>query len=188
MNLLQIKNYKLEILPEIYALTPFKKIWDKDKTKDKGKAVATIAYIYYMYDYRSDFMTILLPEERHHEVVRYVFGNEADVEFEKITEDLTDAIDIYRRSQDSLTMQLYEAAKLGIEKIKNYITTIDLTERDEKNKPIHNVSSLNKMIQELGTTVEAIEKLEDKVKRDIQAKTSNVRGGKEKAIFEDGAI
>ena len=40
MNLFEIEGDKLRIQPEAYALLPFKKIWDRDKSK--GKVIALV--------------------------------------------------------------------------------------------------------------------------------------------------
>lgn len=55
MKLFKLEGYKLNISPEAFALLPFKKIWTRDKTSKKEKAIAELSYIYFMADPRSDY-------------------------------------------------------------------------------------------------------------------------------------
>lgn len=47
MNLLKIENFELIITPEALSLKPFKRIWDRDKSDDKRKAIQDLSYIYF---------------------------------------------------------------------------------------------------------------------------------------------
>ena len=55
MRLIKYEGYNLTIEPELLTLAPFKKIWTRDKSKDKSKALQELGYIYFMYDIRSDY-------------------------------------------------------------------------------------------------------------------------------------
>jgi hypothetical protein len=185
MNLIQVKDYKLEISPEAYMIVPLRKIWERDRSPNKTKALGEFGYLYFMNDFKSDFIHITDDAERHRQVVKYCMASTQEYTPDEL---MLAATEVYRISQDTMTMQLFDAAKIGVNKIKEYIKSIDLMEKDDKGKPVYNAGMLHKMIQELGTTVDSIEKLENKVKKDLQSAKSNTRGSKEKAIFEDGAI
>ena len=64
MNLFELENNVVVFSPQALLITPFKEIWDKDKTKDKRNAMKAMSFIYYMSDDRSDYMYLLDEEER----------------------------------------------------------------------------------------------------------------------------
>lgn len=183
MNLFQVKDYKLEINPAAYSVYPFKKIWDRDKSKNKKRAIEELSYIYFMCDYKSDFADIIDEEEKHTEIVKSCMQKEK-YEPDKVVQE---AMDFYVDRQETLTMRLYRTAKIGISKIEKYIESIDLKEKDKKTgKPIHNISQINSVIKELVNTADTLEKLETRIKSDLQQKDFTARGNREKAVFEDG--
>lgn len=55
MRLLKFEGYKVTIAPEALALAPFKRLWNRDKTSNKNKAISEISFIYFMADPRSDY-------------------------------------------------------------------------------------------------------------------------------------
>ena len=64
MKLLKYEGYKVVIEPELLTLKPFKQIWTRDKTVNKDKALAEIAFIYFMTDPRSDYQYLVDDKER----------------------------------------------------------------------------------------------------------------------------
>ena len=70
MRLIKYEGYNLTIEPELLTLAPFKKIWTRDKSKDKSKALQELGYIYFMYDIRSDYQIYIDEEKRiaRHEI------------------------------------------------------------------------------------------------------------------------
>jgi len=183
MNLFQEKDYKLVIDPIAYTLKPFKIIWDRDKTKGKKKATQELAYIYYMCDYKSDFSDIFDPGEKHRAVAKQCMADEG---FEP-DEVVKNAMEFYESRQQTLTMRLYKTAKIGISKIEAFINNINLEDKDRKTgKPIYNVNQINSVIKELVNTSDTLEKLEKRVRADLEQQDYTARGNKEKSPFEDG--
>ena len=64
MKLFKYEGYNLTISEEALALKPFKKIWDRDKTSTKEKAIVELAYCYFMEDPRSDYQYIIDRDDR----------------------------------------------------------------------------------------------------------------------------
>ena len=50
LKLFKYEGYKLEVDPKVLLIPQFKKIWDKDKTKGKVKALTDFTYIYFFCD------------------------------------------------------------------------------------------------------------------------------------------
>ena len=75
MKLFKYEGYKITIDPEAMLLKPFKKIWNRDKTASKDKAMMELGFIYFFCDIRSDYQYIVDLEERKN-AIKLGEGNE----------------------------------------------------------------------------------------------------------------
>lgn len=174
------KNQQVIVSPEALTLAPFKKLWDKDKTKDKKHALADFTFMYQMYRYSSIFQNIINEDIRAEEIMKVVNN------FQGNSPELEEACDFFKRRQNTLSMDLLETTKLGVQKLKDYIRNVDLEEKDPKtNKLVHDPKKVKDIVDNIGNTVESIKQIEDIVKREIEA-DSGMKGSKDKAMFEDG--
>ena len=64
MKLFKYDAYKITISEEALLLEPFKQIWNRDKSKDKTKALQELGYIYFMEDPRSDYQYLIDEQQR----------------------------------------------------------------------------------------------------------------------------
>ena len=174
MQLFQInEQYKIDIDPVAYTLIPFKKIWDRDKSKDKSKARKELAFIYFSIDYKSDFYNIPEVEQREIEVIKHIFEKE-EWSPDKV---IKEAQEFYKERQKTFSLVLLENALLGLGKLSEYFRTIDFTEYDPK-KFADTVRQLPAIIESLKKTEEAVQKEQDT--------DSRLRGGREKGLYTDG--
>ena len=180
MEIFQLKDNIVTFHPQALTLKPFKALWDRDKTKTKKNAVEDLSFVYFYTDYKSEFSDILEDDLRAIEVQRIVISRDK-WEFD---EQIKEACMLYDKLQETLSSKLLVSARKGVQKIKDFIESIDLNERDKSNKYVMNPSSLQKTINELGSTVAGLKKLEDIVKKE-QAEDSRIRGGGEVGMFED---
>jgi len=176
MEILDLKGTTVTIHPAALQVPCFKKLWSNDKSKLKTKALQQLSYIYFVADYKSDFSDIIDEQERKSEVSKLFEVEETPL--------ITECIEFYKERQQTISMHLLQAAKLGVNKIKQYIETVDLTEIDDKGKPVHDVSKLNMIIARLGDTIEGIRKLEEIVAKETEDNT-RMRGGGEIGYFEN---
>jgi len=185
MQLFQLKNYKLEIQPEAYSLTPFKKIWDRDKSKDKDVALKELAYVFFMCDFKSDFSNILDEIERSIEVIKYTDLNKSW----KPDKIVLDAVEFYRERNRSVALQLLEDARNGISKLSTYIRDINFNEVEinEKTgdiKPKHDIKKYADTIKQVPAILAALKELEDEVKKEMDA-GNTLRAGRKKGMYVD---
>lgn len=184
MNLFEMNNYKLQIQPEAYSIFPFKKIWDRDKSKDKKIALEELAYVYFMADFTSDFADILNPEEKHKEVMRSVIS---DPNW-KPDESIIEAVKFYVERQRTIALTLLEDAKHGISKLSSYLRDINFndTETDKSGevKPKHDIKKFADTIRQIPAIIGALKELEDTVKKEREAE-KGLRGGKQKGMYAD---
>ena len=50
MKLFKYEGYKITISEEALALIPFKKIWTRDRSANKNRAISELGFIYFMAD------------------------------------------------------------------------------------------------------------------------------------------
>jgi hypothetical protein len=80
-------------------------------------------------------------------------------------------------------MLLYKDARFAINKIREYLRTVDLMKVDENDKPIHDVVKLTKTIESSATIVDKMVLLEESIKKEKQANTK-IRGIDKVGLFE----
>lgn len=64
MKLFKYESYEVRVAPEALLLKPFKKLWDRDKSKSKDKAVQELSFLYFYCDPRSDYQYLIDDEDR----------------------------------------------------------------------------------------------------------------------------
>lgn len=181
MNLFELNDGALHVAPEILAINVFNTIYTRDKKKNKQKAMEEFSYIYFFCDYKSDFADIINEQERH---VAIVESTMTDQEYQPDAI-MEAAMQLYSERSHTITSGLLEDAKSTAYRISKFLKTVDLNERDEKNKPVHNPKNITGMLGDMSKIVENISVLEQKVKRE-QDEESTMKGGRKKGIFEDG--
>ena len=182
MRLFDLINNQLVISEEAYALTVFKRLWDRDKTKDKEKALAELAFIYFMEDFKSDFSDITNEQDRAVEVVKSISLPNKWKEDNFVKE----AREFYReRSKDILPLLLLKDAKVVIDRIRELFREVDFLALDKNGKAKYDVDKVARVVERSGAILQNIFNLENMVKKEVQAKKDKV-GAKTKSIFEDG--
>jgi len=172
-------NMNVVIAPEAYSLPVFKKIWDRDKTKDKSKALIDLAYVFWMSDYRSYVADITDPEEKQSEVIS-IIDDSGKYKPDKV---VNEAIEFYKKDLP-ISLGFLEDVKAAINELRRYFRELRLDDVDDKGKPIHNANQVMNSIKSTGDLLENLEKLEIKVKKDLDMNNS-VRGSKSKGLYED---
>lgn len=64
MKLFKYEGYKITIAPEALLLKPFKQIWQRDRSRNKDKALMELGFIYFFCDTRSDYQYLTDEDER----------------------------------------------------------------------------------------------------------------------------
>lgn len=182
MRLFDLINNQLVISEEAYTLTPFKTLWDRDKTKLKEKALAEMAFIYFMEDYKSDFSDIVDEQIRRNEVVSVLDLPSNWKEDNKIIE----AREFYRKRSEEITpLLLLRDSKVVIDKMREYFREVDFLALDDKGRPKYDIDKLARVVERSAGILENLSKLEQMVKKEVQSKKDKI-GSKTKSLFEDG--
>lgn len=178
MKLFKYEGYRVIIDEEAYALQPFRKIWDRDKSKDKFTAIQELGFIYFYCDPRSDYMFIADDTERAERII-------ADEGMGKWLPDkvVKEAVEFYN-SFKTTTSLLIESSRKSAAKLRHFLETIDFTEEDKSGRLKYNPAQIVSTMKEVIKLIEVFDKAE-KLAIQEQVETSKMRGGGEKTVFED---
>lgn len=179
IRLFQYEGYTVRISPEALMLAPFKKIWDRDKSNDKHKAMQELGYVYFMEDPRSDYQFIIDRDDRIEEIKK----GEGLPEKWKPDEIVQKACAFYASFKPA-SAGLLEDTKVAIDKLRSMIRDIDLEAKDGKGRPIYTLSVITQTIKQIPALVKDLEEAERSLSRDIIS-DSKARGSQVKGLYED---
>lgn len=179
MELFNYNDWKLEIKPEVFTIEVFKKIVDRDRSKDKHMAIKELSFVFHMCDYSSPFSSFLDEESKKQNIIKKV----GLPENWKVDDTINDAIKVYRELEETVTSRYLESAKIALSKIEGYFRTFEVTSETGAAE----VQKVESMIKSAVETIKALRNLEDLVKQDKE-KNERIRGGREKPYFTDDSF
>ena len=179
MKLFKYEGYKLHISEEAFVLKPFKEIWNRDKTKNKDKALQELGYIYFMSDPRSDYQYIIDEEERANAIKE---GEGIDHKW-KPDNKVIEAMKFYKTFKP-VSALLLEDTRIAVDKLRQLLRNIDLTEVDDKGKPIYTLNTITATIKQIPSLVKDLDEAEKAIAKEIM-ESDKVRGAQEKSMYED---
>ena len=180
MKLFRYEGYKLHISEEAFVLKPFKEIWNRDKTKNKDKALQELAYIYFMCDPRSDYQYIVDEDDRAKAIKE---GEGIDSKW-KPDNKVIEAMKFYKTFKP-VSALLLEDTRIAVDKLRKLLREIDLTEVDDKGKPIYTLNSITTTIKQIPALVKDLNDAEKALNSEMKD-AGRARGSGEKTIFDDG--
>lgn len=180
MRLFKYESYKVVISEEALALKPFKKLWDRDKTKSKDRAISELAYVYFMEDSASDYQYHVDREER----------SKAIIEGEGLTnwkpdKAVQEAMEFYASFKTTSALIL-EDTRYAADNLRKSLRNINLEATDDKGKPIYTVASIISAIKQVPQLVKELAEAERAVAREMTENNGRVRGQRTKSLMEGG--
>lgn len=178
MKLFTYESYQIQISPEAMALKPFKDIWDRDKSKNKNRALQELSFVYFYCDPKSDYVYISNETERAAAIIKDEgMGNW--IPDNKVIK----AVDFYN-SFKTTTILLLESSRKAAQKVRDFLERVDLMETDDKGRPKYVPSQIISAEKEVLNLIEVFDKVEKKALQE-QTEINRMRGGGEKTIFEE---
>ena len=172
MKLFKYEGYDVKVAPEALLLKPFKKIWDRDKSKTKEKAVMEFSFMYFFCDPRSDYQYIIDDETRM-DAVKEGIGFAKDWKPDAL---LQAALDFYKTFDTSAAI-LLRAAQDGVDKVQKLLKELS----PDDTKSLKDYLIVMKMIPEVAAMIQEAEK-----KLNDEEQFGEAKGAVEKAMFDDG--
>lgn len=179
MKLLKYEGYNLTFEPEILTLKVFKKLFTRDKTKDKSKFLQELGYIYFMLDPRSDYMYITDEDERS----KAIIIGEGFSDTWKVDSILQDAMDYYKSFRPTSAL-LLEDTRVAVDKLREALRSINITETDDKGRPIYTLNTIVATIKQVPSLVKDLDDAERAISKEI-VQNDKIRGSVEKTMYED---
>lgn len=180
MKLFKYEGFRVTVEPEVLLLKPFKKIWDRDRSENKNKALSELAFIYFYCDPRSDFMFIIDEEDRLAEIKKQEGFKESWTPDKLVME----AMDLYRKLTVTVSSGLLEDARFGVLKIREALRTISFDNVDEEKVP-RAIKDAVSALKEIPDLIKSIQEAEKAMNSEINENT-RMRGQGQKTIFEEG--
>lgn len=181
MKLLKYEGFKVTIAPEALALAPFKKLWNRDRSVNKDRAISEISYVYFMTDPRSDYQYIVDEDER----AKAIIEGEGLPSNWKPDKMIIEAIKFYE-GMKSTSALLLEDTRVAIDKVRKFLKEVNLEDTDDKGRPIYTINSITSTIKMIPQLIKDLDDAEKAIKADMQNTSGKVRGQKEKSLLEDG--
>lgn len=179
MKLFKFEGYKITISPEAFALVPFKKIWARDKSAKKDKAISELSFIYFMADPRSDYQ-YLVDENSRKEAIKEGEGLSKNWEPDSV---VLEALEFYKTFRPASAL-LLEDTRVAVDKLRTLLREIDLGALDDKGKPIYTLNTITATIKQIPSLVKDLNDAEAAIAKEI-SQSNKVRGSQEKSMYED---
>ena len=172
MGLFDYKDHKIVLNPDAVAIPPFRKLWERDKSKTKHKATQELTYIYFMYDFKSPYN--IYPENDRKSRVMNDYIKTPDW---KPDAEVKLAIASYNEFQRTYSMRFLESARGLADKLSSYFDEVDFHATDDNGKPLYSAKDAVSNLKQVGDVIESLDKVEEKVRTEVDSK-SKIRGDK----------
>lgn len=179
IKLFKYEGYKITIEPEALLLKPFKKIWQRDRSQSKEKAMMELGFIYFYCDPRSDYQYLTDEKER----LQAIKEGEGFSSNWKPDKDIMNAMEFYNSFKPTSSL-LLEDTRYAVDKLRRLLRDIDLSQTDDKGKPIYTLNTITATIKQVPSLVKDLDDAEKAIAKE-SVSTSKMRGQGEKTIMED---
>ena len=169
---------------ETLLIEPFKALWDRDKSQDKSRAIREFTYIELMSSKKkSNPYAGYSDEIRAQKLKEYLFEDqpewEPDIEVEK---GLAKIVEFQKEASPTYTY--YISVLEATEKMKDFFTTFDINEVNDKGARVFKPNEIVMAISNTDKLLQNLHSMKEKVEQELfeQAKT---RGMKQINPFEE---
>lgn len=183
MNIIEYNNYEITPTQEAFLIGPIRKLFNSDKSKTKEKFMQQMSVIYFYADPRSSYSYIIDDELRLNAIIE----QEGLPKTFKITGDLREAIEIYKKHCITSSSLLLQSTKIAIEKLRQFLENVDLAKTDDKGKPMYTVNSITSAIKQIPQLAKDVMAAEKAIAKEIE-ENSRVRGGNDNLTIMDNGI
>lgn len=178
-----MKNWNLQASEEVWGLLPFKKILDRDKTKNKERAFAELLFVWYFCDIKSDYLSIS-EKNRIKELKKDIDGLGDKWEPDKI---IWDAVEFYNK-QETILQRIYRQTSKAANDVGDYLenTKTLLEERDVHGKPVTDISKITASIQRIPKMLSDLKAAYKEVVQEQEDISGKKKGSRTFNTFEEG--
>lgn len=184
MNLFTMVDWKLTLDPQVWGLTPFRVLLERDKTKDKVVANAEMLFIWFYTDIKSDYL-FLGEKERAEEIKKNIHALPKDW---KIDKEIEDAIAFYKKSSETIIQYLYKKAMRSAQDAADYMgeTASLLRQLDNSGKPIYRIRDITGGLKDVKIIMRDLKEAEREVIKETEDNVGKSSGSQKFNLFEGG--
>lgn len=184
MNLFELKDWVLTVQPQAWSLLPFKAILKRDKSRDKANALKEMLFVYYYTDIKSDYLIITDDKLRCEEIKKDIGLSDSW----KLDSTIQEAVDFYNNRSLSVIGKLYKNALKATNDVSEYLYRTDelLEERDDRGKPINDISKITASIAKVRGLMQDLKSAEKEVVKESVELAGKQKGAKTYGLFEEG--
>lgn len=180
MKSFDIVGGQVTFTPSFLAVPEFKKIWDRDKSKEKEKAVKELSFIVFLCDERAHNPYISFSEDLREETLKADFFSDENY---KLDDDVIAAIRKLKSMLETTSTRLLLSAQIAAEKLADWFKKVDFDLVDDSGKAKYSASELSRNLKDVGNIIKSLKQLEKEVRLE-QLNTTVARGGSEIGMFE----
>jgi len=169
---------------ETLLISPFKDIWERDKTKQKIYALEELAYIEFMTSMKKSNPYRQYPETQKGKKVREAVITVDGWEPDELVKQAMHKVTMFQK-EASTTFNYYVAAKRAAEKMQNFFLEVDINAVNEKTmNPLYKPRDITSALNDTEKVLSNLKSLEKKVEEELYEETKN-RSNKEISFFAD---
>lgn len=180
MKVFDIINGEVIIDPNRLIIPEFKKLWSRDKSKDKSKVLKEIAYITFSFDLSADNPYRGYSEYERDIVLKKDLFDDANWEPDQ---DILNAQEKFKKLMENTNIRVLLSAKQAAEELAKWFRQVKCDAIDEEGNSLFSVTELSRNLKEVGNIIKSLSQLEDMVRREQLDKTTT-RGGTDIGMYE----
>lgn len=183
MKLVRVENFQVLFEDELLLLKPFRQLYKSDKNRDKRGFMDFLTLVYFTYDPRSDYSYIVNENQRLQEVCET-----NGITISKFSDLQLECIELYKKLTTTISQELLRSTKVAIDKVRDFLETVDLTAKDDKGKPLYTISSVTMAIKQIPQLAKDVMEAEKAVAKEVQEQGTARGGNASKSLMDDGVL
>lgn len=172
------------VIPDaaLLIIEPFKTIWERNK--DKAISYKELAYIEFMSSaQRSNPFSGYPENSRSDVIIAALFGEDSKWVPDNL---IKEGIKFVKKTQTeaSITYSYYMAAKASADNMKEFFSTVDLSERNDKGIPVYKPKDITSALIDTEKVIQNLNALQKKVEEELY-ENIRAKGNKTVSPFAD---
>jgi len=180
MKVFDIASGEVVIDPSRLVIPEFKRLWSRDKSKDKHNVMKEIAYITFLFDLSADNPYRGYSEYDRDIVLKKDLFNNVNWEPDS---DVLNAIDKFQKLMETTNIRVLLGAKQAAEELAKWFRQVKYDAMDEEGNSLFSVTELSRNLKEVGNIIKSLSQLEEMVRRE-QIDRTTTRGGSDIGMYE----
>lgn len=180
--LFQIQGRVVFPNPETILISPFKEIWERDKSESKEGAIMEFTFIEFMTSMMKSNPYREYPEDKKEEILKKDIIKDEDWQPDDLVKAAMDKI-IEWQNEGSISYKYWMSNKEATEKMIEFFNSFDINERNPKTlNPIYKPRDIISAVGDAEKVLKTLDSLKTKVDEELY-ETSRNKSGKEISPF-----